>query len=120
MASAKKADTDFVFLNHNGKPHDQRNIAGRVLKRAIINSGIERPWPTFHDFRETFGSAWDAEGVGSLVELQEHLGHANAATTASRYMHPYRKAERSEQRRERIGEMYGPPVLTDVLTGEGS
>lgn len=117
LAASKSTDHDFVFVSRAGTPHDHRNIAGRVLARAVDKAGlgpIERggkvlePSPTFHNLRHSHGSAliaasWDIE------EVSARLGHANVSTTARIYVHEYDAARRSQHRRDRLAQMYGRP-----------
>jgi integrase len=119
LASEHSAPGDFVFTNRRGRPHDQRNIGGRVLARAIKRAKIAKPAPTFHSLRHTFASAWIASG-GNVVELSAILGHTSPAVTAGVYAHEFDKASRSDERRSRIERMYGPGGLTDGVTGEVS
>ena len=72
-----------------GTPHDQRNIGGRVMARAVERAGLEavqrdgrtvEPAPTFHSLRHSHGSALIAAGW-DIEEISARLGHSNVATT---------------------------------------
>ena len=109
LASSRGSEDDYVFTTREGTPHDQRNVGGRALGRAIKRAGIDcesQPAPTFHSFRHGFASAWIAAG-GNVVELSAHLGHRDPSTTASTYAHEFERAARSDERRSRIESMYG-------------
>jgi hypothetical protein len=41
LAIPKSGEHDFVFLSRAGTAHDQRNIGGRVLSRAVKRAGLE-------------------------------------------------------------------------------
>ena len=109
LRSAHAKADDYLFCSKGGRPLDHRNVAGRVLARGLLSAEIERPWPTFHDLRHGFASAWIASG-GDLVELSAHLGHADPAVTARFYSHEFERARRSDARRDRLDAIYGSDV----------
>ncbi len=115
LASEKSHDHDLVFVSRTLKPHDQRNIGGRVLARAVKNAGLQAlehdgklvvPAPTFHDFRHTHASALIAQGW-DIAEVSARLGHSNVATTLRIYAHEFDAAGRSYHRRDRLASLYG-------------
>ena len=114
LAASRSTDHDFVFVSRAGTPHDQRNIGGRVLARAIKKAGLEaierdgevlEAAPTFHNLRHSHGSALIAAGW-DIEEVSARLGHANVSTTARIYVHEYDAARRSQHRRDRLAAMY--------------
>lgn len=121
LASPRSGPYDLVFVARGGTPHDHRNIAGRVLARAVKRAGLEdivrdgrvvEPAPTFHSLRHTHGSALIAAGW-DLEEVSRRLGHSNTATTQRAYIHAYEAARRSDDRRNRLAQMYAAPTTTD-------
>jgi integrase len=114
LASSHSGPLDFVFVSRAGTPHDQRNIAGRVLARAVKRAGLEavehqngeeHRAPTFHDLRHTHASklinnGWD------IASVSARLGHADVATTMRIYVHEFERAQRSADRRNQLAQMY--------------
>jgi integrase len=114
LAATDSGDHAFVFVTRAGTPHDHRNIAGRVLARAVKAAGLEaverdgqvvQPAPTFHNLRHSHGSALIAAGW-DLEEVSARLGHSDMGTTQRAYVHAYDAARRSEQRRKRLAVTY--------------
>lgn len=114
VAADASGDHDFVFVSRTGTPHDHRNVAGRVLSRAVKRAGlgavkrdgqIVEYAPSFHSLRHSHGSALIAAGF-DIEEVSARLGHANIATTQRIYVHAYDAARRSDQRRNRLAAMY--------------
>jgi integrase len=114
LAASASGDHDYLFVTRAGTPHDHRNVAGRVLRRAVQRAGLEalerdgqivEHAPTFHSLRHTHGSALIAAGW-DIEEVSARLGHANIGTTQRIYVHAYDAARRSEQRRSRLTAMY--------------
>jgi integrase len=114
LASSRSGPYDFVFLSRAGTPHDHRNIGGRVLARAVKRAGLEaverdgqvvEPAPTFHNLRHSHGSALIANGW-DIEEVSARLGHADVGTTQRAYIHAYDAARRSEQRIDRLAQLY--------------
>jgi integrase len=85
------AAEDFVFVGEAG-----RHVDGSALRRryraAQARAGL--PPLRFHDLRHTFGSL--AINVGSQVEVQAWMGHADVRTTA-RYLHYRRRADEARR-----------------------
>ena len=105
---------DLVFVTRAGTPHDHRNVAGRVLSRAVKRAGFEaikrdgetvEHAPTFHSLRHSHGSALIRKGW-DIEEVSARLGHSNVATTARVYVHAYDAAKRSAQRRNHLPSLY--------------
>ncbi|MGH2861670.1 MAG: tyrosine-type recombinase/integrase [Solirubrobacteraceae bacterium] len=106
---------DFVFVSRRGTPYNHRNIAGRVLGRAVERAGlgsIEQDGrviesaPTFHCLRHSHASALIAAGW-DIEEVSARLGHAHCGTTQKTYVHAFDAARRSAARRARLGSLYG-------------
>ena len=120
LASQKSGDYDFVFVSRAGTPHDQRNVGGRVLSRAVTRAdlgAVERdgeivlPAPSFHDLRHTHASALIAQGW-DIAEVSARLGHSSVATTQRIYVHQFDAAARSDDRRSRLASLYGSNART--------
>jgi integrase len=140
---APTGDNDYCFTTRfSHRPHDHRNVGGRVLRRSMKAARLEDgtlAWPilsevdaddkpvevpegtlpTFHAFRHGFAAAWIANG-GDMVELSKHPGHANPSVTASVYAVEFEAAARSDERRDRIEAMFGDAVETPVETNGGT
>ena len=129
LASEKSNDHDFVFLSRALRAHDQRNIGGRVLDRAVKKAGLEaekldgkivRTAPTFHDLRHTHASALIAQGW-DIAEVSARLGHSNVATTLRIYAHEFDAAGRTDHRRQRLAALYGAmEALPEASDGDGT
>lgn len=127
LASARSGPHDFVFVApRKGTPHDQRNIAGRVLARAVKRAGLEavehqngdeRPAPTFHDLRHTHASKLINDGW-DIATVSGRLGHADVSTTMRIYVHEFERVQRSADRRNRLAQLYPdsePAASGDVV-----
>jgi integrase len=125
LASSHSGPHDFVFVSRAGTPHDQRNIAGRVLARAVKRGGLdavehqnggEHRAPTFHDLRHTHASKLINDGW-DIATVSARLGHADVATTMRIYVHEFERAHRSADRRNRLAQMYpdAEPTGTEVV-----
>ncbi len=103
MATTRSGDHELVFVNREGRPYDHRNVAGRVLRRAVKRASLDVA-PTFHSLRHTHASeliadGWDIESVSS------RLGHADVSVTLQVYTHAFEAAGRSDERRRRLEAM---------------
>jgi integrase len=116
LASRRSGDHDFVFTTRAGTPHDHRNVAGRVLARAVKRAGLEaverdgrtiESAPTFHNLRHTHASAMIHKGLDIAV-VSARLGHSDVGTTMRTYIHEYEKAQRSDHVRNKLAELYEP------------
>lgn len=88
--SILQVDSDYVFLNENGKHLDPDNLRRHyrgLLKKADL------PPIRFHDLRHTAGSLMLANG-GYLTDVAAVLGHSTSATTARIYAHSYEEGQR--------------------------
>ena len=83
---------------------DAVNTTG--LGTIMSNGTIVLPAPTFHSLRHTHASALIAQGW-DIEEVSARLGHADTAITQKIYVHAFDHARRSEDRRRRLGELYG-------------
>jgi len=122
MASGHSGDHDFCFVTRRGTAHDQRNVGGRVLARAVKHAGLEAVErdgqiieyaPTFHNLRHSHGSALIAAGW-DIEEVSARLGHADVSITLKTYVHEYQAAKRSDDRRNRLAALYGGNVEASV------
>jgi len=73
------------------------NYRQRVLKPLAVNLGIPRL--NFQILRRTM--ATQAQNMGSVKDIQAHLRHAKADTTANEYMQ-----ELSESMQQMVGSVY--------------
>ena len=87
----------FIFPNADGGCMDTRNYRFRVLKPLAEKLGIEKL--NFQILRRTM--ATQAQGMGSIKDIQAHLRHAKADTTANEYMQAL-----PESVREMVGSVY--------------
>jgi integrase len=81
----------FVFVGESGC-----HLDGSALRRRYRAAQARASLPPlrFHDLRHTFGSL--AINVGSQVEVQAWMGHADVRTTA-RYLHYRRRADEARR-----------------------
>jgi integrase len=114
LEAPRSAPHDFVFVSRAGTPHDRRNLAGRVMKRAVKRAGLdaanhpnggEHRAPTFHDLRHTHASMLIKDGW-DIATVSARLGHANVSTTMRIYVHEFEKAQRRDERRNRLAQLY--------------
>ena len=114
IASPYSTEHDLVFTTRAGTGHDHRNVAGRVLRRAVQRAALQaverngvvvQPAPTFHSLRHSHASALVAAGW-DIEEVSARLGHANVATTQRIYVHAFDAARRSTDRRDRLAALY--------------
>jgi integrase len=124
LAAEHSGPHDFVFLSRAGTPHDHRNIAGRVLARAIKRAGLDAAEhrnggdhraPTFHDLRHSHASKLINDGW-DIATVSARLGHADVATTMRVYIHEFERAQRSADRRNRLARLY--PETAHAPAGE--
>jgi integrase len=87
----------FIFSNVDGGCLDTSNYRFRVLRPLAEKLGIERL--NFQILRRTM--ATQAQGMGSIKDIQAHLRHAKADTTANEYMQAL-----PESVREMVGSVY--------------
>lgn len=116
IRSGYSKDHDYVFASRDGSALDNRNVSGRVLRRALARAElgeikrhdgeVVKHAPTFHSLRHSHASLWIAEG-GDIVSLSSRLGHSDPAITARVYAHQIEEAERSQARTEKLEGMYG-------------
>ena len=118
------ADHALVFRSpRTDKPLDHRNVAGRVLSKAVDAAGLAAVRdaggnvvtyaPTFHSFRHSHASRLIAAGW-DIEEVSSRLGHANVATTQRVYVHQFDAARRSDDRRSRLSALYADPEAPAV------
>jgi integrase len=82
-ASSKKGSPDaFIFPNADGGFMDTDNYRYRVLKPLAEKLGL--PKLNFQILRRTM--ATQAQNMGSVKDIQAHLRHSRADTTANEYM----------------------------------
>jgi integrase len=108
------AEIDGLGVAAQALRHDDRDIAGRVLRRAVQRAALHtvlrdgtviHPAPTFHSFRHSHASALIAAGW-DIEEVSARLGHANVATTQLIYVHAFDAVRRSQDRRDRLAALY--------------
>ncbi len=82
--SCSFGDSDFVFRNSEGKPHDPDSLVKRQFLPALERAGVKRV--RFHDLRHT-NVALRLEQGQNIKYIQNQLGHASIQTTIDRYEH---------------------------------
>ena len=87
----------FIFPNTRGGFLDTGNYRNRVLNPLAENLGL--PKLNFQVMRRTM--ATQAQSMGSVKDIQSHLRHAKADTTANEYMQ-----ELPESVRKMVGSVY--------------
>jgi integrase len=94
----KKASPEaFIFPNADGGFMDSANYRFRVLKPLAEKLGIEKL--NFQVMRRTM--ATQAQNMGSVKDIQAHLRHSRADTTANEYMQAL-----PESVQEMVGSVY--------------
>lgn len=128
VSSPASTDNDLVFVSRTGTALDHRNVAGRVMARAVTAAGLDDVMrgdevivraPTFHDLRHSHASALIAQGW-DVEEVSSRLGHADVAITQQTYVHAFDHAKRSSDRRRRLAELYPAEVEASVEASEHS
>ncbi len=76
---AKGQKSEFLFLNHLGRPLTRRGIAD-ILEKLIKKSALKHKISP-HTLRHTFATLMLNEGM-DIREVQELLGHARLGTTS--------------------------------------
>lgn len=79
-----------LFRSPQGKGLHYRNVAERVLKKVILDTGL--PKFTFHDLRKTHATMLVAAGMDPKV-IQQRLGHASIETTLKYYAQPTKERQ---------------------------
>jgi integrase len=104
--SAKSVLPDaFMFPNADGGFMDATNYRNRVLQPLADSLGI--PKLNFQVIRRTIATR--AQGLGSVKDIQSHLRHSRADTTANEYMQ-----ELPESVQQMVGTVYA--MLTATKT----
>jgi integrase len=85
-----------LFQSPTGKALHYRNVAERVLKKVIKDTGLPRF--TFHDLRRTHATMLVAAGIDPKV-VQQRMGHESIETTLKYYAQP------TKQRREEASQV---------------
>ena len=94
-----------IFPNADGGLLDTSNYRSRVLKPLAESLGI--PKLNFQVIRRTIATR--AQSLGSVKDIQSHLRHARADTTANEYMQ-----ELPESVQQMVGTVYA--MLTSATT----
>jgi integrase len=79
-----------LFQSPNGKALHYRNVAERVLKKIIKDTGLPRF--TFHDLRCTHATMLVAAGIDPKV-VQQRMGHESIETTLKYYAQPTKERQ---------------------------
>jgi integrase len=93
----------FIFASETGTPTDTSNYRNRVLDPLAEKVGI--PKLNFQILRRTMATR--AQRLGSVKDIQAHLRHSRADTTANEYMQ-----ELPESVKEMVGSVYA--ILADL------
>jgi site-specific recombinase XerD len=86
----KKSNEDLVFTSHAHNKDNQRNKLSNKALNKVINSYYQKinktkETVTIHSIRNQSGIKYYEEMKGDILAVQDHLGHANIATT-ERYL----------------------------------
>ena len=95
----------FIFPNADGGFLDTSNYRNRILKPLADELGI--PKLNFQVLRRTMATR--AQNLGSVKDIQSHLRHSRADTTANEYMQ-----ELPESVQQMVGSVYA--MLTSAAT----
>jgi integrase len=101
LASRSSLPSDFVFASTTGGPMHHRNVVRRGLQPALAAAGIAKPWPTWHNLRDTFASIVIAEGE-DVVWLSRQLGHSKVSVTLDVYAYLFDRRRHAEEARSRL------------------
>ena len=96
---------DPIFPNADGGFLDPANFRSRILKP--LRQALELPKLTFQVLRRTMATR--AQNLGSVKDIQSHLRHSRADTTANEYMQ-----ELPESVQQMVGTVYA--MLTSTAT----
>jgi integrase len=97
----------FIFPNADGGAMDTGNYRNRILKP--LAESLEIPKLNFQILRRTM--ATQAQRMGSVKDIQAHLRHSRADTTANEYMQ-----ELPESVKQMVGSVYA--MLTKRVSSE--
>jgi len=97
LSPSKVVPTAFIFPNTRGGFMDTGNYRNRVLNPLAEKLGL--PKLNFQVMRRTM--ATQAQSMGSVKDIQAHLRHAKADTTANEYMQ-----ELPESVKQMVGSVY--------------
>jgi integrase len=88
------AGSDYVFATGNGTPFLHHNVSKRVLRRAAVDAGLDRPGRRvrFHDLRHTFASHLIIDIRLDVLQVSRILGHARTSMTLDTYTHLFEEA----------------------------
>jgi integrase len=95
----------FMFPNADGGLIDTSNYRSRILKPLAVELGI--PKLTFQVLRRTIATR--AQSLGSVKDIQSHLRHSRADTTANEYMQ-----ELPESVQQMVGTVYAMLTSTAI------
>jgi integrase len=93
----------FIFPNADGGLIDTSNYRSRILKPLAKELGI--PKLNFQVLRRTMATR--AQNLGSVKDIQSHLRHSRADTTANEYMQ-----ELPESVQQMVGTVYAMLIST--------
>jgi integrase len=105
QAHKKSSPDDPMFPNADGGFMDPANFRYRVLKP--LREALELPKLNFQVLRRTIATR--SQKLGSVKDVQSHLRHSRADTTANEYMQ-----ELPESVQQMVGTVYA--MLTSTAT----
>lgn len=97
--------TDWVFATSRGTPYGVGNVAGRVLRRAADEAGLNEsgvPGLRFHDLRHTFASHLIVDLGLDVAQVSRILGHASITITLGVYTHLFDDARHAREIRQQM------------------
>jgi integrase len=100
------AGSDYVFATAHGTPFLHHNVSKRVLRRAAIGAGLDRPGRRvrFHDLRHTFASHLIIDIRLDVVQVSRILGHARTSMTLDTYAHMFEGARHGADLRAELAQ----------------
>jgi integrase len=117
--------SDYVFATSRGSAFLHHNVSKRVLRRAAVDAGLDRPGRQmrFHDLRHTFASHLIIDIRLDVAQVSAILGHARTSMTLDTYTHLFEEARhgadvRAELARSDFANLLAVAVGPGLRAGE--
>ncbi len=100
---------DFVFLNADGRPRDQRRV-GAAFRTAVARAGVRGAGRlSLHSLRHGYASMLIGSGL-DVVFMSRQLGHANPGVSLKVYAHLFSRREHANRARAALSVNYAAVV----------